>query len=521
MFALFKSHPGFSPRSIVCTLWRRKWQILAVTLMGSAAGVVAVYRLQSVFSANAVILVESQAIPEAYIAATVQTPLEARLDMLKQQVLSRDLLWSLIEGLNLYPRERQRLTKEEVLQLLRDDIKINLVRGWSARGPGAFEVVYEAPKPEIAAKVANRVGLFFINENLRQRTGEAVATSDFLNQQLAESEARLREQENVLKVFKLSHNGELPQQEGALLASMGQSKAELLGTQDALGRAQQNRLILESSAAYAIATMREREERQRVQSADSAAVAIESPAPDRPAVPTDLERARTELAALRVRYFDSHPDVVRALREVERLERAEKQRAAVAPAQDRTATTAAPRRPAEPGARLAPADAAAESSEATRLQEVQAQLALQSREIQNLERRRQSVLEEIAETQRRLRNIPACEQQLAAITRDYETCKTNYATLLNKKLAADVAANMERWQKSQRFVMLDRARVPQKPVRPRRILLSISGALLSLIVSAALAFMLELRSNVLLGEWELPAGTPVLGRVPQLRVESR
>ncbi len=207
--------PEFSPLSITRALWKRKLFLVAFWMMGTVLITGIVFGLQPLYTSYAVIQVESQQIPEAYVAATVQTPLEARLDMLKQQVLSHDRLWGLIESLDLYPKLRARLTKEEVLRVMRDDIGINLVRGWSSRGPGAFEVVYQAPKAEIAAEVANRVGMFFINENLRQRTDEATATSDFLNQQLAEAEKRLRENETILKEFKLTHNGELPQQEAA------------------------------------------------------------------------------------------------------------------------------------------------------------------------------------------------------------------------------------------------------------------------------------------------------------------
>lgn len=516
----FEVRPEFSPLSVARALWKRRGFIVLFWLVGTAAIVGTVFSLQPIYSASAVILVESQQIPETFVTATVQTPLEARLDTLKQQVLSQDRLWSLIETLNLYPKDRKRLTREEVLLLMKQDIAINLVRGWSARGPGAFEVGYRAPSAEIAAEVANRMGMFFINENLRQRTDEATGTSDFLNQQLAESERRLREHEAMLKEFKLKHSGELPQQEAALLASMSQSRTELLGIQDALGRAQQNKLILESSAAYAETLLRERQDAARRQAAaivpptaDPAPAAAPAPAP------TELDRSRRDLAALRSRYLDSHPDVQRMMQEVQRLEREEGARPAPVAVSRPTPGPAANRprqeRPEQQGGGAAP------SAESLRIGEVRAQLALIDKDMQGLETRRHRVLQDINDTQARVRSLPIREQQLAAIMRDYETCKTNYESLLNKKLAAEVAANMERWQKSQKFVMLDRARIPQKPSRPRRTVLSAAGTLFSLLAGAGIAFLLQLRANQFLGEWELPEGTTVLGRVPPLVLLNR
>lgn len=516
--------PEFSPLSIARALWKRRWFVVAFWFAGTAATIGIVFSLQPLYSAYAIIQVESQQIPEAYVAATVQTPLEARLDMLKQQVLSRDRLWGLIENLNLYPKERSRVTKEEVLRIMRDDIGINLVRGWSSRGPGAFEVVYKAPQPEIAAEVANRVGLFFINENLRQRTDEATGTSDFLNQQLAEAEKRLRQHETMMKEFKLTHIGELPQQEAALLASMSQSRTELLGIQEALGRAQQNKLILESSMAYAQALARERQEAARRQAEvnNTPQAVAAAPAPAAPAAPTELDRALRDLNVARARYYDSHPDVQRLIQEVQRLEREDTARRALErQGQDRQPQPADDRRAAAPVATPAnrvPQDVAA--AENLRVEELRAQLAAVSQDMQHLENRRRRVLDEIADVQNRIRALPVREQQLAAITRDYETCRTNYASLLNKKLAAEVAVNMERWQKSQRFVMLDQARIPQKPSRPRRLLLTAMGTLFSLLAGAAGAFLLQWKANRLLGEWELPPNTPILGRVPRLRIDT-
>ena len=508
--------PEFSPLSIVRALWKHKWLIAALSIAGSAATVIVVSRMQLIYQAEAVILVQSQKIPESFVAATVQTALEARLDALKQQVLSRERLWSLIEELKLYGEERTRLTKDEVIGLMRDDIDITLERGWSARGPGAFLVAYQAPNPAIAAEVVNRISAFFINENIRQRTDEAEGASEFLNGQLAEAEKLLRVQENRLKEFKLTYNGELPQQESALLAEMNQGRTELLGIQDALARAQQNKLIIQSSLDYAEANVRELKASARRPSRSPAPADAGLPA--QPAPPSELERARSQLRLLRARYNDTHPEVQRMAAEVQRLEREEAELAAAAP---RPVSGAAQGAGNAAGTDIAPTAADQETLRAanTRVQELRSQLLIADRDIQDLVDRRRRVLADIDEVQKRLANIPVHEQQLAGITRDYDTSKANYDSLLAKKLAADVATNMERWQKSQKFEMLDPVRPPEKPIRPRRALLISAGTLLSLAGSLILAFVLELRKGVLLGEWELPPGTAIVARIPRMNIE--
>jgi succinoglycan biosynthesis transport protein ExoP len=514
MFQSMGRNPRFSALSIARCVWKKKWFIAALWLLGSCATVAVVSRLAPIYTANAVVLVESQKIPENFVAATVQTALEAQLDTLKQQVLSRDRLWGLIQEFGLYSTESSRLTKDEVIQLMRRDININLSRGWSTRGPGAFQVEYEARKPEVAAEVTNRIGMFFINENVRQRTAEAAETSEFLNSQLQAAEARLREQETKLKEFKLSHNGELPEQETALLAAIGQSRTELLAIQESMGRAQQNKLILESSLEYAESNLRQRQETAQRQAELRAATPREATPTTQPL--TALEGAQSELARLRARYQESHPDVQRMLQEVERLSRAEAGAGVVG-----RAGTGGPAGDAPRNAEATPSAAPSEEfqTERNRIQELHSQVAIVNRDIRGLEERRQRILREVAETQARIGNLPVREQQLAVITRDYDTSKTNYQSLLNKKLAADVAADMERWHKSQKFVMLDPARVPQKPTRPRRALLTGAGSLAWLALATAVAFLLELRKNSLLGEWELPSDVRVIGRIPRMQMQ--
>jgi capsular polysaccharide biosynthesis protein len=68
--------------------------------------------------------------------------------------------------------------------------------------------------------------------------------------------------------------------------------------------------------------------------------------------------------------------------------------------------------------------------------------------------------------------------------------------------------------------MLDVARVPEKPASPNLPVFMAGGVLLSLALAAGIAFLLETGRNVFLGEWELPAGTVVLGRVPKMLVDN-
>jgi uncharacterized protein involved in exopolysaccharide biosynthesis len=408
-------------------------------------------------------------------------------------------------------------TREEVLEAMRHDIAIGLERGWSANRPGAFRVSYRAFSPKIAAQVANRVGNFFITENLREREQEANGTSQFLESQLETAKTILQEQEAKLREFKVTYNGELPEQEVGMLAANGQNKAELLGIQDSIGRAQQNKLILASSLAMAEDSVSRLQDlaRQRAARDSSSSVAGEAgqPAPQGPRA--DLERVRAKIGTFRLRYRDSHPEIQALLQEQAALEKAVNEEAAAS----------AGNTPASNSKSLSTATAMVNSdptlvTEKEKVASLKSQIALTDREIADLEKRQERVLRDVGAVQSRMDKLPMREQQLASLTRDYEASKANYKSLLDKKLAAEMAANMERWQKAERFVMLDVARVTEKPASPNRPVFMTGGVLLSLAMAAGIAFLLESRRNVFLGEWELPAGTVVVGRVPKMLVEN-
>ena len=116
-------------RSAIRALWKWKALIAVLWAAGIVASMVVLFSLPRVYTSDALILVESQKIPENFVTPTVQTGLEARLDQLKQQVLSRERLWTLIQELNLYPTLRNKRTREEVLEAMRHDITIGLERG--------------------------------------------------------------------------------------------------------------------------------------------------------------------------------------------------------------------------------------------------------------------------------------------------------------------------------------------------------------------------------------------------------
>src|SRR6185503_9601073 len=105
--------------------------------------------------------------------------------------------------------------------------------------------------------------------------------------------------------------------------------------------------------------------------------------------------------------------------------------------------------------------------------EVEAQGRALRAEAENLRRT-------IALYQMRVENAPKREQEFQGLSRDYETGKELYRSLLVRQKEAELAESMEQRQKGEQFRIIDPAtisRTPAAPNRPRLLLLGLLAAL--------------------------------------------
>jgi polysaccharide biosynthesis transport protein len=518
-------HPAFSRLSILRTIWKRKRRIALVWALFTVCALALVRLLPTVYLSETLILIDSQKIPEKFVSATVASDLEDRIASIRQTLLSSGELKKIIEDFGLYREQRKNHFEEEILDMMRKDINITLesvgASGSSRdKRTAAFRIGYQGPDPQLVMRVANRLTDLYVEQNMKTRESQAAGTSDFLEKQLREAKKRLDELEGTISTFKLQHNGELPQQEQSLSSTLSRLQTELEANRDAINRAQQTRIILESNlmAMEANLSAQSRAWEQAQHAADQAASPLNADALSRTQPQKKVsEILQDQLEVLRRGYSERHPDVIRVKAEIDKVKRAEEHRgAADAAAQADTAKLAG----STAGAR--PAGLVREPAELARMREqiagLRSQIRGSDKELEDRKAEQQRILRDLGTYQSRIERLPVREQEMAGITRDYEISKENYKSLLDKKTAAEMALDMERRQQSERFTVLDRARLPEKPVKPDRPLLYGLGTALALVLGLAVGFSAELRQNVVLGEWELPEGTPVLARLPNIEV---
>ena len=500
-------------------VWKGKLLLVVIWIAVTSAGSLVVMRMQPIYKAETLVLVESQKIPDKFVASTVIQDVQDRLATISQEILSTTRLKKIVEDYHLYSQDRTKRSFEEIVESMRHDVEVRLEKGWTNDRPGAFRIGYQGSDPTVVAAVANRLASLYIDENLRVREVQAEGTSQFIDAQLSEAKKTLDDLEAAVSRYKVAHNGELPQQESSISSALSRLQTELQGTQDSMNRAQQNIVMYDAE----IGTIEPRLSALLAPRDVTHTEDVTQPRvlPERqPAEPAKASQALiTQLAALRARYSDEHPEVKRVKAELAEVLRSEQQQAPEPVAHEGPATLSVPRpKPATRQVVISPEAAREVDQLQQRANALRAQRAIANNEIQTATSRRQEILREMATYQSQLKRLPIREQEMAGLTRDYEMARANYRSLLDKKTSADMATDMERRQKAERFMVLDPAQVPEKPTKPNRPVLIAMSSVLGLALGIALAFAKEWNKDLLLGEWELPAGVPVLGRIPDIRL---
>jgi protein tyrosine kinase modulator len=458
-------------------VWRRRAWLLVPVLLGLVAGAVAYKVLPRKYKAFTAVLVEPQKVPADYVKPTISSNIEDRLRTIEPQIKNRDNLVRIIQELDLYPELRRQGLLGAAVDQMRHDLIVDL------QGGNTFFIFFYGRDPVKVARTANRVAEAFIDSNLKLRENQAEGTSEFLEGELGRTKQRLELQEARIAEFKQLNMGDLPEQRDTNLRAVEQLQTKLEINMEALDKAETRKLLLQSQ----MAELRRSSGRPRV--TGSGVVA--------PAAPSRLEQLRAELAELRSRYTEQHPDVIRTQAEIEQLEKLER------------------RKPAPSAAAAAPAD---DDDEPARVDPtLKSELASVDLEIRSLKSERERILGDISRVQARLENVPRVEQELLSLTRDYDNIKNSYESLLDKRLNARLYENLEKSQQGERFTIIERALPPTAPYSPNKLLTLAAGLLVGGILGL-LAVLLRERTDPTYADaatlQQAFPGLPLLATIP-------
>ena len=363
-------------------------------------------------------------------------PPNRRLQLVSEAALRYPHLERVIEEVKPYPDLADNAPMADLVGMMRANIRFDVL------GTDSIMVTYVHRDPDTAMRVANRLASLVVEDLPRDREERVQAATALIESQLESARQELEARDLAVRLYKERHLGALPDQAASLPILQG--------------------LQLEDQAlTEKLKTAGERLAAQEVAPSDPSygSVGTGTAEPDPIA---QINQLRGQLASLRARYTDEHPDV-RAL--VNRIAYLETGRAAGG----------------------SPDPNAAESAKTSQ----RARVELARREVAVLEARKDALDRRLASFQSRLEQVPRTEQELAALTRDSQKLNEKYAALLTRKMDAAAAAKAEEAGPEAEFRIARPATRPAKPFFPNPLLFLLAGLAGGLLAGLGVAVAAE------------------------------
>ena len=428
---------------------RRKWLVMSSILAGVMVAGALCLVLPKGYRSSTLILIENQKIPDDYVKGIGGASLEERLTLIQQQVMSRTLLSQIIEEFKLYEGRQDQEGLESTIEGLRKAIKVETVGTIGARGKSVetITISFSNKNPMTAMKVTEKLASLFIEENLKVREQLVTGVSTFLELELQDAKKALEGQEQAISQYKSKHIGLLPEQMEANLRSLDRLQGDLNATDELTRNLTDKVSLVEKS-------IKEYEASGTTQGASGATATSHAGMDPLIGRLRELERNLTTLLA--ADYTETYPDIVETRQEIKSVKKqlAEKYGD---PAEEK--------------------DGVAAKTFDPYLKELIKQRSELRNELSSVQDRERRLTEHIREFEHRVEQTPSREQDMMILMRDYDNRQKNYQALLEKRLNAHVAVNLEKRQQGEQFRVLDPANLPQTLDKPNRMLIMALGLL--------------------------------------------
>lgn len=493
---------------------RRKSLLIISFLTIGFLGFVLAMKLPPVFRSSATILIEDQQIPQSMVQTTITDFADKRIQLIRQRVMTRDRILSIIQKHKIYLDERDKLVPSELVTRFQEDSAINMIsadvrdplRGGVGKATIAFSISFSDRNPVLAQAVANELVSLFLNENTRVRSQRAAKTTDFLRTEAEKLKTEIEVLETQLMDFKAKNGKSLPEMMLINLSSLDRSEEafrqagidiqiasdRIIYLTDSLLRAEEEDAPANSGQALSKAaqlrrlkaqyihlsslytskhpdTLRVKRQIQNMDPSFTGEISVLN-------ITKELSKAENELALLKEKYSQNHPDVLKQQQRVNKLTQEMNEAAGQEDISDQ------------------------EAHEGNALYiTLSGQLRSTQHKIDYLFEFKKELQEKIQELQANIEKTPLVEKQYLDLNRMRQTSLNKYAEMEAKYRAAKLAQTLEEEQKGETFTLIEPPIAPEKPEKPNRKKIAIMGLALGLGVGLGLTVLLELMNEVVRG----------------------
>jgi len=488
---------------------RRNVLIISFLIIGFLGFVLAM-KLPPVYRSSATILIEDQQIPSSMVQTTITDFADKRIQLIKQRVMTRDRILSIIQKHKIYLDKRNKLVPSELVANFQEDAEINMISAnvRDPRGGGigkatiAFSIAFNDGNPVLAQGVVNELVSLFLNENTRVRSQRAAKTTDFIKTEADKLKVEIEKIETQIMEFKAKSGNSLPEMLQSNLSAIDRAresyrqadsdiriaKDRMIYLTDSLIRAEEEGAPEQTNQPLSKAGQLRSLKAQYIHFSslytpkhpDTLRVKrqIQNMEPGFTGELSDLDaskelkEAENALDLLQERYSESHPDVVKQQQRVNKLSN-------------------------ELSKKSSQEDSSGKDDQGSALYiTLSSQLRSTQHKIDFLYEFKQELQEKIQELQENIDKTPLVEKEYYDLGRMRQTSLNKYAEMESKYRSAKLAQTLEEEQKGETFTLIEPPIAPEKPNRKK---IAVMGMGLGLGVGLVLVVLLELMNEVIRG----------------------
>ncbi len=426
----------------LCGLWKYRWYSLSMAWIIAVVGWYSIYQIPNTYEARARVYVDTDSVLRPLMRGlTIDTDVSQRLRLMSRTLLTRPKLEELASMAGLVDADTSLAGKEAAIAGLKDSIKLL----GEKRQANFYSITYENQEPEVARKVVSSL-IDILEETTRGgNSQETSKAQDFLEQQVAEYEKRLRVTEDKLKEFK--------QKNVEVMSNMGDGYFQRLWNQ---------KNALEQARLQFREAVNRRDELRRQVTGEEPVFGYGSSGAFQYSArsPYDVKIAELQekQSDLLLRYTTNHPDVKSIQQTIEDLE----------------------------AKKLAHEDAAPHVSSSQPLevnpiyQQLKVSLGEAEADVVSLRVRVAEYEARVNRLKGLVDSVPEIEAELVRLNRNYENDKKQYDELRSRQETAKMSEEVEQSGDGVKIELIEPPRVPDSPSGPDRIALNsvvLAGAL--------------------------------------------
>jgi uncharacterized protein involved in exopolysaccharide biosynthesis len=491
------TQPGFSEYFGI--LRKRARLLITIAVPLASLGALLAIGLPDIYRSSGLIEIEeAQNLQNVLAREQEDAPYaDQYVQSLSTTVLSDKNLRRLLSEHQLY--DDQDPSDPAIFKQLRRDIDVKIVTvpildpntGREREVVSAFTVAYDNRDPNRAQAGAKWLVDSFLEENRRDRQGQAASAAKFFAAEAERMRKHVGELENRLAVFKEKNAGRLPDLTEVNLNVMDRTENDIQNIETQMQALRRERVFLMAQLQQARTAAPETTSLRQLEAEyEQKSLSYDESHPDMISLRRQIDRLRTGgstagmtlqqqlqsqrsiLSEARQRYSEDHPDIKRIMRTIESLEA----RIAAGETADRTL-----------------------SSDSPMAVQLQTQLNATDAQLAAMQARNLELRTKLSELESRLSAAPEVEREYQAVTRDLTSARQKYDELLKRQMDAEVNEAAIAGGTSEKFRVSSNPSMPREPAKPARIAIFIVSLVMAAVLGLTAVIIAQLFDQTVRG----------------------